>query len=66
MRDYLETLDWDKKAPGPELPPEIVDKTAAKYAEAWRRLTDEVVGRRGRVEATDRGTGPARGEERLP
>ncbi len=40
VRDYLETLDWDKKAPGPELPFEIVDKTAAKYAEARRRLTD--------------------------
>jgi phosphoribosylaminoimidazole-succinocarboxamide synthase len=40
VRDYLETLDWDKKAPGPELPPEIVGKTAAKYLEAWRRLTD--------------------------
>ena len=40
VRDYLETLDWDKKAPGPELPPEIVDRTAAKYSEAWRRLTD--------------------------
>jgi phosphoribosylaminoimidazole-succinocarboxamide synthase len=40
VRDYLETLAWDKKAPGPELPPEIVDRTAAKYSEAWRRLTD--------------------------
>ena len=40
VRDYLETLDWDKKAPGPELPPDIVDRTAAKYAEAQRRLTD--------------------------
>ena len=43
VRDYLETLDWDKKAPGPELPSEIVDKTAAKYAEARRRLTEQVV-----------------------
>jgi phosphoribosylaminoimidazole-succinocarboxamide synthase len=40
VRDYLETLDWNKQAPGPELPPAIVDRTAAKYAEAWRRLTD--------------------------
>ena len=39
VRDYLETLDWDKTAPGPELPQEIIDKTAAKYAEAERRLT---------------------------
>ena len=40
VRDYLETLDWDKKAPGPELPGDIVEKTAAKYREAWRRLTE--------------------------
>ena len=39
VRDYLETLDWGKKAPGPELPPDIVEKTAAKYGEAWRLLT---------------------------
>ncbi|MGB5496569.1 MAG: phosphoribosylaminoimidazolesuccinocarboxamide synthase [Sedimenticolaceae bacterium] len=39
VRDYLETLDWDKTAPGPELPQEIIDKTAAKYREAERRLT---------------------------
>jgi len=38
VRDYLETLDWDKKAPGPLLPDEIVEKTAAKYREAQRRL----------------------------
>jgi phosphoribosylaminoimidazole-succinocarboxamide synthase len=38
VRDYLETLDWDKTAPGPELPPEIAAKTAEKYAEALRRL----------------------------
>jgi phosphoribosylaminoimidazole-succinocarboxamide synthase len=38
VRDYLETLDWDKTAPGPELPPEIIAKTAEKYAEAERRL----------------------------
>lgn len=40
VRDYLETLDWDKKEPGPELPPEIADKTAEKYREALGRLTD--------------------------
>ncbi|MCF7984292.1 MAG: phosphoribosylaminoimidazolesuccinocarboxamide synthase [Thiohalocapsa sp.] len=39
VRDYLETLDWDKTPPGPELPPEIIRKTAAKYAEAEARLT---------------------------
>ena len=39
VRDYLETLDWDKSPPGPKLPQEIIDKTAAKYAEAEARLT---------------------------
>lgn len=39
VRDYLETLDWDKQAPGPALPDEIVAKTAAKYREALQRLT---------------------------
>ncbi len=39
VRDYLETLDWDKKAPGPRLPAEIIEKTAAKYREALERLT---------------------------
>jgi phosphoribosylaminoimidazole-succinocarboxamide synthase len=39
VRDYLETLEWDKSPPGPELPQEIIEKTAAKYAEAERRLT---------------------------
>jgi phosphoribosylaminoimidazole-succinocarboxamide synthase len=39
LRDYLETLDWDKQPPGPELPPEIVEQTSARYVEAWRRLT---------------------------
>ena len=39
VRDYLETLDWDKTAPGPELPREIIQKTAEKYQEALRRLT---------------------------
>ncbi len=40
VRDYLETLDWDKKAPGPRLPQDIIDRTAEKYAEARRRLED--------------------------
>lgn len=39
VRDYLETLDWDKTPPGPELPDEIVNKTADKYKEALARLT---------------------------
>ena len=39
VRDYLETLDWDKTAPGPRLPPEVLEKTAAKYREAELRLT---------------------------
>jgi phosphoribosylaminoimidazole-succinocarboxamide synthase len=39
VRDYLETLDWDKTAPGPELPAEIISKTAENYQEALRRLT---------------------------
>ncbi|MGI9263705.1 MAG: phosphoribosylaminoimidazolesuccinocarboxamide synthase [Gammaproteobacteria bacterium] len=38
MRDYLETLDWDKKAPGPVIPPEIMERTADKYKEALRLL----------------------------
>ncbi|NKN32192.1 phosphoribosylaminoimidazolesuccinocarboxamide synthase [Marichromatium bheemlicum] len=39
VRDYLETLDWDKTPPGPELPQSIIDRTAAKYHEAEQRLT---------------------------
>ena len=39
VRDYLETLDWNKTAPGPELPAKIIRKTAEKYQEALRRLT---------------------------
>jgi len=39
VRDYLETLQWDKQPPGPTLPPEIVDRTRAKYVEAYERLT---------------------------
>ncbi|HEY9052404.1 MAG TPA: phosphoribosylaminoimidazolesuccinocarboxamide synthase [Gammaproteobacteria bacterium] len=39
VRDYLETLDWNKTPPGPELPAEIVNKTAEKYREALERLT---------------------------
>ena len=39
VRDYLETLDWDKTPPGPTLPADVTEKTAAKYREAQRRLT---------------------------
>jgi phosphoribosylaminoimidazole-succinocarboxamide synthase len=39
LRDYLETLDWGKKAPPPKLPQDIVDKTGEKYLEALKRLT---------------------------
>ncbi len=38
VRDYLETLDWDKTAPGPRLPQDVIDRTRAKYAEALQRL----------------------------
>jgi phosphoribosylaminoimidazole-succinocarboxamide synthase len=40
LRDYLDGLDWDKTAPGPALPNEIVDATSARYLEAYRRITD--------------------------
>jgi phosphoribosylaminoimidazole-succinocarboxamide synthase len=39
VRDYLETLDWDKRAPGPNLPPDVIARTSAKYREALERLT---------------------------
>jgi len=39
VRDWLETLDWNKEPPGPELPQDIIDKTKARYQEAVDRLT---------------------------
>jgi phosphoribosylaminoimidazole-succinocarboxamide synthase len=39
VRDYLETLAWDKRAPGPTLPEGVVEQTREKYFEAFRRLT---------------------------
>ena len=39
VRDYLETLDWDKTPPAPALPPEVVARTQAKYLDAYERLT---------------------------
>ncbi len=39
VRDYLETLDWGKKAPGPKLPADVIARTSAKYIEAYEKLT---------------------------
>ena len=39
VRDYLDTLDWDRTAPGPDLPTDVIEKTAGKYQEAYARLT---------------------------
>ena len=39
VRDYLETLDWDKTPPAPQLPADVIEKTSAKYIEAYYRLT---------------------------
>jgi phosphoribosylaminoimidazole-succinocarboxamide synthase len=41
VRDYLESIKWDKKPPAPELPPAIVAKTSEKYIEAYYTLTGE-------------------------
>lgn len=41
VRDYLETLDWDKTPPGPSLPAEIIEKSREKYLEAYALLTGE-------------------------
>jgi len=41
VRDYLETLDWNKQAPGPRLPPSIIEATMQKYAEACHILTGD-------------------------
>jgi phosphoribosylaminoimidazole-succinocarboxamide synthase len=38
VRDYLETLDWDKTPPAPHLPPSVINRTAQKYQEAFERL----------------------------
>ncbi len=39
VRNYLETLDWDKRPPGPELPPEVVAETSRRYLDIYQRLT---------------------------
>jgi phosphoribosylaminoimidazole-succinocarboxamide synthase len=43
VRDYLETLPWNKQPPAPALPDEIVRKTSEKYEEAYSRLTGKVL-----------------------
>jgi len=60
VRDYLETLEWNKKAPGPKLPAEIIAATAEKYREALTRLTVETAGREaGRAHETGAAGGAA-------
>ena len=39
VRDYLETLDWNKQAPGPAIPSDVIEKTAEKYREAYKKLS---------------------------
>jgi phosphoribosylaminoimidazole-succinocarboxamide synthase len=39
VRDYLDTLEWDKTAPGPDLPQDVLEQTADKYREALKRIT---------------------------
>ena len=41
IRDWLETTDWNKQPPGPELPPDVVARTVEKYEEAYERLRGE-------------------------
>jgi phosphoribosylaminoimidazole-succinocarboxamide synthase len=43
VRDYLETLDWNKTPPGPKLPDDVIAKTSAKYLEAYERLTGKTL-----------------------
>lgn len=44
LRDYLETLDWDKTPPAPHLPPHIIKKTSERYLEAYQRITGKKLG----------------------
>lgn len=46
VRDYLETLDWDKRPPAPALPQEVVMRTSEKYQEAHERITGRALGQR--------------------
>jgi phosphoribosylaminoimidazole-succinocarboxamide synthase len=43
VRDYLETLDWNKQPPAPALPADVIEKTAEKYRDAYTRLTGETL-----------------------
>ncbi|MCS7171809.1 MAG: phosphoribosylaminoimidazolesuccinocarboxamide synthase [Armatimonadetes bacterium] len=43
VRDYLEEIGWDKRPPAPPLPPEVVEATRARYLEAYRRITGQVL-----------------------
>ena len=43
VRDYLETLDWDKRPPPPPIPADVIEATAAKYREAYERLTGDTL-----------------------
>ncbi|MBQ5422627.1 MAG: phosphoribosylaminoimidazolesuccinocarboxamide synthase, partial [Clostridiales bacterium] len=43
LREWLETLDWDKTYPAPTLPQEIIDKTAEKYRECYTRITGKEI-----------------------
>jgi phosphoribosylaminoimidazole-succinocarboxamide synthase len=43
LREWLETLDWDKTYPAPALPDKIIEQTAAKYTEAFERLTGSIL-----------------------
>jgi len=47
LRDYLETIVWNKQPPGPELPEEVVARTSEKYREAYRLLTGLEIGAQG-------------------
>ena len=41
VRDYLDTLDWNKKAPGPNLPEHVINKTRDKYQDAYKMIAYE-------------------------
>lgn len=43
LRDYLETLDWNKQAPGPKLPTEVIQGTRSRYLDAYQRITTHVL-----------------------
>ena len=43
VRDHLETLDWNKAAPGPRLPEDVIARTSAKYREAYEQLTGKAL-----------------------